>query len=150
MVPYDPIQVLSQLHKETKTLTPPSSSHGSYSSSSTPKTPRTLRQFECQSRTVEKYLKRRTTSPESPAKQALRTANQKQRQKRSKPALSISQRGIMTVREGELRTQSLRNVEERGEDQSVTQPKTKAPSRCSVCSSYEHTARTCAIRYGTN
>ena len=71
LVPYDPIQVLSLLHMETKTPTPPGSSHGSYSSSWTPKTPQTLRQFERQSRTVEKYLNRRTTSLESLAKQVL-------------------------------------------------------------------------------
>ena len=51
--------------------TPPTSSYNSYLSSWIPKTPRDLRQFERQSRAVQKYLKRRTISPETPAKQAL-------------------------------------------------------------------------------
>ena len=174
LVPYDPIRVLSQLQIETKTATPPGSSHGSHSSSWSPKTPRTLQQFKRQSRTVEKYLKRRTRSPESPAKQALgqlikgshlaihnatlladentalRTANQRQRQKRSKPVSSISQGGILTIQEGQLRTQSIGNIKGGEVGQSATQSKTRAPSRCSLCSSLEHTARTCAQRYSNN
>ena len=168
LVPYDPIRVLSILQIEPKTLTPPGSSHGSHSSSWTPKTPRNLRQFQRQSRVVEQYLKRRTISPESPAKQALgqlikgchlaihnaallidenaalRTANQRQQRKRSKPVSSISQGGILTLQEGQLRTQSIGNIVGGGEEQSIAQPKTRAPSRCSLCSSLEHTARTCA------
>ena len=46
LVPYDPVQVLSLFHMETKTPIPPGNSHSSYSSSWTLKTPRTLRQFE--------------------------------------------------------------------------------------------------------
>ena len=52
-------------------LTPPTNSYSSYLSSWILKTPRDLRQFECQSRTVQKYLKYYTISPETPAKQAL-------------------------------------------------------------------------------
>ena len=174
LVLYDPIWVLLTLQVERKTSTPPSSSHGSHLSSWTPKTPRTLRQFKYQSRTVEEYLKRHTKSPESPIKQALgqlikgchlaihnatlladenaalRIANQKQRQKRSKPASSISQGGILTVQEGQVRTQSVRNVGEGGEGQFAAQPKTRAPRKCSLCSSLEHTARTCVLRYSNN
>ncbi len=174
LVPYDPIQVLSQLQIEQKTPTPPSSSHGSQTSSWTPKTPRTLRQFEHQTRTVERYLKRRTRSPESPAKQALgqlikgchlaihnavlladensalRIANNRQTQKRTKTVSSISQGGILTVQEGLVRTQSVGNIENGGGEQPVNEPKRRAPSKCSLCSSLEHTARTCAQRYSNN
>ena len=80
----------------------------------------------------------------------LRTANQKQRQKRSKTISSISQGGILTVQEGQLRTQSIQNGENVGVEQSVHEPKTRAPSKCSLCSSLDHTARTCAQRYSNN
>ena len=190
LVPYDPIRVLSQLQIENKTPTPPGSSHGSHTSCWSPKTPRTLRQFERQSRTVQKYLQRRTKSPESPAKQALnqlikgchlaihnavlltdenvqlRTANEKQRKKRSKPLKSISKGGILTMQEGQIRTQSNEDQEgsiegqlhtqlEENREREVEEPvvirrKTRAPSRCSICWSYEHTARTCAQRSNHN
>jgi hypothetical protein len=133
-----------------------------------------LRQFERQSHAVEKYLKRRTRSPESPAKQALgqlikgchlaihnatlladensalRIANNRQVQKRTKTVSSISQGGILTVQEGLVRTQSVGNVENGGGEQSINEPKRRAPSKCSLCSSLEHTARTCAQRYSNN
>ena len=123
---------------------------------------------------MKEYLDRCTTSPESPAKQALGqlikgchlvihnatlltdenialcTANQKQQQKRSKPVLSISQGGIMTVREGQLHMQSCQNINIPVEEPSVVQSNTKAPQRCSICGSYEHTAHTCAQRHSTN
>ena len=174
LVPYDPIHVLSKLHMVTKTPTPPSSSHGSQSSYWTPQTPQNLRQLQRQSRTIEEHLRRRTIHSTSPTKQAvdqlikgchlamhnavllsdenskLRIANQKQRQKRSKTISSISQGGILTVQEGQLRTQSIQNGENVGVEQSVHEPKTRAPSKCSLCSSLEHTARTCAQRYSNN
>jgi hypothetical protein len=174
LVPYDPIQVLSKLNMITKTPTPPGSSHGSQSSHWTPKTPHNLRQLEHQTCTIEQHFRRRTMSSSSPTKQALgqlvkgchlamhnailladentalRLANQKQRQKREKTVSSISQGGILTVQEGQTRTQSVRNVEGEGNRESVNEPKRRAPSRCSLCSSYEHTARTCAQRYSNN
>ena len=174
LVPYDPIHVLSKLYMVTKTPTPPGSSHGSQSSYWTPQTPQNLRQLQRQSRTIEEHLRRRTIHSTSPTKQAvdqlikgcylamhnavllsdenskLRTANQKQRQKRSKTISSISQGGILTVQEGQLRTQSIQNGENVGVEQSVHEPKTRAPSKCSLCSSLEHTARTCAQRYSNN
>lgn len=42
LLPYDPIQVLSQLHMDTKTPTSPSSSHGSQSSHWNPQTPHNI------------------------------------------------------------------------------------------------------------
>ena len=133
-----------------------------------------MQQFKHQSHTVETYLKHHTTSPESPAKQALgqlikgchlamhnatllinenttlHTANQRQQHKCSKPVSSISQGGTLTIQEGQLHTQSVRNIREGGEGQSITQPKTRAPSQCSLCSSLEHTAHTCTQRYSNN
>ena len=56
----------------------------------------------------------------------------------------------MTVREGQVRTQSIQNGGEGVMEQSISEPKRRAPSKCSLCSSYEHTARICAQRYSTN
>ena len=81
---------------------------------------------------------------------ALRTANQRQRQKRSKPISSISQGGVLSVQEGRDRTQNIQNVEMTVGEQSIDQSRKRAPPRCSICRSYEHTARTCAQRYSTN
>ena len=71
LVPYNPIQVLSQLQIKNKMPTSPGSSHSSHSSYWSPKTPHTLHQFQCQSCTVKEYLKYCMRSPESPVKQAL-------------------------------------------------------------------------------
>ena len=54
------------------------------------------------------------------------TANQRQQHKCSKPVSSISQGGTLTIQEGQLHTQSVRNIREGGEGQSITQPKTRA------------------------
>ena len=174
LIPYDPIQVLSKLHMVTKTPTPPGSSHGSQSSHWTPQTPHNLRELERQSRTIQEHLQCRTKSPLSPTNQALnqlvkgcqiamhnaallanenqalRTTNQKQKRKREKPAISVSQGGILTVREGQIRTENAQNVENMVVEQSANQSKTKAPPRCSLCRSYEHTARRCVQRYSNN
>ena len=56
----------------------------------------------------------------------------------------------MTVQEGQHRTQSIGNVEEMRGEQSIIQLKTRALSKCSLCSSYEHTARTCPQRHSYN
>ena len=81
---------------------------------------------------------------------ALRAANQRQQHKRSKPASSISQGGVLTIQEGQARTQSLQNSEGGEMEQPINEPKRRAPSKCSLCSSLEHTARTCAQRYTYN
>ena len=78
---------------------------------------------------------------------ALHTANQKQHQKHSKPVSSILQGGILTIQDGQLHTQN-----SGGEvvGQSINKPKPQASSKRSLCSSYEHTACTCAQRYSNN
>ena len=76
----------------------------------------------------------------------LRTANHRQRQKRSQPVMSISQGGILTVAEGERLTQSSQIVDPVLEEQLGAQPRRRAPPRYSVCGSLKHTARTCIQR----
>lgn len=173
-MPYDPLSVLSQLHTTVKTPTPPQSSHGSHSSQYTPETPHTIRQLGRQAHVIKRYLRHRTISPLSPTHQALdqlvkgcemamhnavllanenvalRAANQKQRQKRAKKAISISQGGVLTVQEGQRRTTAIQNEAITIEERTASQGRTRAPKKCSLCSSYEHTARTCAQRYSTS
>ena len=67
-----------------------------------------------------------------------------------KTVSSISQGGILTVQEGLIRTQSVGNIENGGGEQSVNKPKRRAPSKCSLCSSLEHTARIYVQRYSNN
>ena len=78
------------------------------------------------------------------------TANQKQQCKCSKPVSSISQGGILTIQEGQLHTQSIENIREGGKGQSVTQPKTRAPLWCSLCSLLKHITCMYAQCYNNN
>ena len=66
LAPYDPIQVLSQLHIQTKTPTPPGSSHCSDSSQWDCRTPQNVRQLQRQSTVIKGLLDRRSKSPQAP------------------------------------------------------------------------------------
>ena len=162
--------MLAKLHTNTKTPTPPNSSYGSRSSQWVLKIPHNIRQLERQITVIKRYLQRRTTSPPSPIKQvldqlikgcemamhnaiflanenvALRAANQKKRQKQTKKVLSVSQGGALTVQEGRDRTLNAQNEVIAIEAKVNSRVKTRAPPRCSICRSYEHTARVCAQR----
>ena len=74
---------------------------------------------------------------------ALRAANKKQKRKQGRTNVAISQGGVLTVAEDQDRTE--RAVKERLEpaEHQSSKPKKRAPSRCSLCSSFEHTARSC-------
>ena len=158
LVPYDPLRVLEQLQIR-HTPTPPSSSHSSNWTSATPRNTRQLRRqsllIRMSSPTTNRALTRLVKGCEIAMQSAalladennrLRTANYRQRQKRSQPVISISQGGILTVAEGERRTQSAQIADPVLEEQSGAQPRRRALPRCSVCRSLEHTARTCIQR----
>ena len=81
---------------------------------------------------------------------ALCTANQRQQCKCLKPILFILQKGILTVQKGLVCTQSIENIENEGEEQSVNEPKCCVSSKCSLCSSLKHTVYTCAQHYNNN
>ena len=66
LMPYDPVQVLLQLHMVTKTPTPPGSSHSSQLLHWKSQTPYNLRQLERQSRTIQKCFQFRTMNLLSP------------------------------------------------------------------------------------
>ena len=169
LVPYDPTRVLSRLHVQMRTPTPPLLSE-TVPTRWTPETPHNLADLESQARTIKTLLKRRTQSPPSPTDRVLnqlvkgcqmamhntvllasevkelRTANEKQKQKRGKARTYIADGGILTGEEGLNRTKKRKIVDEAERAAMDAQPKRRAPSKYSLCSSYEHTARTCLER----
>ena len=173
LVPYDPDRVLSRLHVQMRTPTPPLSSE-TVPTRWTPETPHNLADLESQARTIKALLKRRTHSPPSPTDRALnqlvkgcrmamhsavflasevkelRTANEKQKRKRGKARTYIADGGVLTGREGQNRAKKRKMVDKVESEISNAQPKRRAPSKCSLCSSYEHTARTCLERAASN
>ena len=172
--PFNPYRVLSQLHLVKNTSTPPRSRPSSHSSAWSPKTPHTLRELDRQARTIQRGLKRRTASPPSPTKdalgqlikgcqmaihnatllahevEALRVANGVQTQKRIKTTASVSTGGVLTVQQGQQLTQQHDVEESVVEAPPAIQPARRAPPRCSVCRSLDHTARSCSTRYRVN
>ena len=76
-------------------------------------------------------------------------ANQKQKRKRDQTASTISQGGLLTVQEGQNRIQTIQNTQEVAQEQARLPVRKRAPPRCSMCGSLEHTARTCPERYAT-
>jgi len=71
LVPYQPDQVLSQLHIQMKTPTPPPTSHSNQSVSWVPETSYNIKELELQTQALKHLLKHHSQSPPSPAKQAL-------------------------------------------------------------------------------
>jgi hypothetical protein len=71
------------------------------------------------------------------------TANERQKQKRAKKRSYIATEQVLTVEEGVRRVEQ-GNIAENAEiEVDSAEVKRRAPSRCSKCSSYDHTARTC-------
>ena len=173
LVPYDPDRVLSGLHIQMRTPSPPLLLD-TVQVHWTPKTPHNPMELESQARTIKNILKRCTQSPPSPTDQALnqlvkgchmamhnaallthenqelRASNEKQKQKRTKSRTYVATEGILTVEEGQACTKRKREGNEGGSEALEMQPKKRAPAKCSLCSSYEHTARTCPQRTAFN
>ena len=121
LVPYDPERVLSKLHTQLKTPTPPSSSHITKQGPWGLETPRNTAQLELQAKAIKDYIKRRTQSPPSPTDLAfnqlvkgcqmainsavllaeenrqLRAENQRQKKKRVKRRAYIATGGVLIV-----------------------------------------------------
>ncbi|KAF2193443.1 hypothetical protein K469DRAFT_712195 [Zopfia rhizophila CBS 207.26] len=88
---------------------------------------------------------------------ALRAENTRQKRKRAQRRTTIAEGGIFTIQEGQdmIRKQELVEQIQEGERQAQlrTMPagaQTRAPRKCSMCESLEHTARTCPKRQRTN
>ena len=174
LVPYDPERVLSKLHTQLKTPTPPSSSHGTKLAPWVPETPHNTAQLELQSKAIKDYIKRRTKSPPSPTDLALtqlvkgcqmamnsavllaeenkqlRAENERQKRKRAKRRSYIATGGVLTVQEGLDLSQIANTGSEGGVATQEATVQTRTPRTCSLCRSQSHTARTCPTKHVSN
>jgi hypothetical protein len=169
LVPYNPERVLSKLHTQLKTPTPPSTSHGQTSAQGwSLETPHDTAQLALQANAI-----RRTALP-TPTNRALnqlvkgcqlamnsavllaeenrqlRQENKRQKQKRAKKRAFIATGGVLTVQEGLDRSLDTNTVPESGVVPEETTVKTRAPRTCSLCRSLLHTARTCPTKQTSN
>jgi hypothetical protein len=176
LVPYDPDKVLSKLHTQLKTPTPPSSSHG-YANTNAPasaqpwvfETPHDTAQLALQANAL-----RRTAVLPTPTNRALNQLikgcqlamnsavilaeenrqlqheNKRQKLKRAKKRAFIATGGLLTVQEGLDRSQDTNIVPESGVVPEEATVKTRAPRTCSMCRSLSHTARTCPTKHTSN
>jgi ribosomal protein S12 len=76
----------------------------------------------------------------------LRIENQRQKKKRVKKRTYIARGGVLSGAEGASRAQAAREgVVKRAAEAAAKRPQ-RAPRKCSICESTEHTARTCPRR----
>jgi hypothetical protein len=172
IVPFDPDQVLSELHVQIQTPLPPRV----LTRVLPPWDPETLHniaELKLQTRAIQQLIRYRTQSPPTPAVQAvnqlvkgcqlamhnatilaaenrqLRAANAKVRKKRAKKTVLVSRGGTLTAQEV-LESQNQAVIHDEVRIQVVEPPSrtvsTRAPPTCSVCKSLEPTARTCLER----
>jgi hypothetical protein len=80
----------------------------------------------------------------------LRSENKRQKKKREKKRAFIATGGVLTIQEGRDLSQNANIVLQSGivVQEEAKQP--RAPRKCSMCKSLEHTARTCPIRQVSN
>ena len=76
----------------------------------------------------------------------LRAINARQTRKRAAPRLYITTKGVLTAEEDQARVKKTRVVNKDVLDQGGAQASTRAPPRCSICSSLEHNTRVCSMR----
>jgi hypothetical protein len=172
LVPHNPERVLSKLHTQLKTPTPPSTSHANNAPASTQawafETPHDTAQLVLQANAM-----KRTALP-TPTNRALdqlvkgcqlamnsavllaeenrqlRDENKRQKKKRAKRRAFIATGGVLTIQEGLDRSQVTNTVPE---SRAVTEEATiqrRAPRMCSLCRSLVHTARTCPTKQVSN
>ncbi|KAF5201710.1 Pogo transposable element [Thalictrum thalictroides] len=169
LVPYSPERVLSGLNIQIRTPTPPlipTDSENQWVS----ETPHNLTQLQRQAEVIKGLILARPQSPQSPTSIALdqlvkgcqiamqsaallvqeniqlHAANNKQKRKRASTRSYIATGGVLTVEEG-IERSGLVEIKQQRAEVGNSEPKRRAPSRCSVCKSKEHTARTCPLRY---
>jgi hypothetical protein len=169
LVPYDPDRVLSRLHVQIRTPTPPTLPQD-LSTQWVPETPHNIVELQLQTETIKELLKRRTQSPPTPTDRVLnqlvkgcqmamhsavlladenrqlRAANQRQKRKREKERSCIAKGGVLTAKEGLEYVQRAHERLEAVVKASGLEPRKRAPPRCSVCESLEHNARICPCR----
>ena len=135
LVPYDPDRILSRLHIQMRTPTPPLSLE-TVRTRWTPETPHNLTDLESQVRTIKTLLKRRTHRPLSSTDRALnqlvkgyqmamysavfltsenrelRAVNKSRKRKRGKARTYIADKGVLIGEEGYSRAKKRRMVNE--------------------------------------
>jgi hypothetical protein len=165
LVPHDPERVLSKLHTQFKTPTPPSTSHANAPANTQPwafETPYNTTQLELQAKAIKHTVHLPTLTDRAlnqlvkgcqlamnsavllaEENRQLRHENKRQKKKRAKKRTFIGTRGVLTMQEGLDRSQATNTVPESGEVPKEVTVKTRAPRTCSMCKSLLHTARTC-------
>ena len=173
LVPFEPDEVLSQLHIQLQTPSPVRPTTLENIAPWVPETPHNIIELGHQTKAIQSLIRYRTQSPPSPTVQAvnqlikgcqiamhsatilvaenkkLRAANEKVKRKRQKKRLYVGKGGVLSAQEVQ---EAQREVGGRVEDeiQVVEQEATLAPIRaprlCSICRSSGHTARTCSER----
>jgi hypothetical protein len=169
LVPHDPERVLSKLCTQLKTPTPPSSSHAQAPQPWQFQTPHNTAQLELQARAIQNNTALPT--PENRAlnqlvkgcqlamqsavllaeeNRQLRSENKRQTRKRAKRRAFIATGGVLTVQEGRDLSQNANIVPESGVAHQEEGRQPRAPRKCSMCKSLDHTARTCPLRQASN
>ena len=166
LVPHDPERVLSKLNTQLRTPTPPlplSTEQPHWA----PETPHNIQELELQAKAIGEFVRRRTAGSTSPTDRAirqlvkgcqmamhsavlladenkkLRTANERQKKKKVVRRSYIATGGVLTVQEGLNRIATV-DTELLGQSTGgAVEPRIRAPPKCSMCKSLEHTARTC-------
>ena len=171
LVPYKPDCVSSLL--QTQLRTPSPELRPLTQPAWIAETPHDTTDVQNQAKLIAQYLKRRTQSPPSPTERAinqlvkgcqlamhsavllanqnekLHAENQRQKRKRGQKRSYVTRRGVPTG--AEARFLIGREESNRTEviDTASSGVRQRAPPECTVCSSLEHTARTCAQRQRT-
>ena len=175
LVPFNPDEVLSRLHVQLQTPSPPRPVQARAQALSpwAPETPHNIAELELQTKAVQDLIRYCTHSPPSPTVQAvnqlikgcqmamqsavllaaenrkLRAANERVKKKRAKRKSYVGKGQVLSAQEvQEGQVQSV--VEEEGGNQVIRESELalpiRAPRTCSICRSLEHTARTCPER----
>jgi hypothetical protein len=175
LVPFDPDRVYQQLNIQLNTPTPPGS-RSSNSQSSCFQTPRNPRQLRRQATTIKSLISQRTTSPLSPINRALdrmskaceitmneltiirkevhdlRTANEKEKQKRRRSTARIVHEGGLRREEAQDLVQSQnQSTQPLANDPPQSQlpaspPRVRVQFRCSNCNTLGHRRNQCPNR----
>ena len=173
--PLDPAIVLDLVNAAPGTITPENEPQQAQQQSSPwePQTPHTTKQLDKQKKALDTKLGGRARSLSSPTRrlldqmikgcqqamsnatllavknQALRAANEKQKRKRTSGRAYIGEGGVLEGREGQERAKRARitsnevGAEAGGRGETLSR---RAPPKCSICRSLEHTARSCPDR----
>ncbi|CAG8971695.1 hypothetical protein HYALB_00003163 [Hymenoscyphus albidus] len=168
LVPYNPDQVLSKLHTQLHTPTPPLLSPNLLPW--VPETPHNTYEADQQTQTIKASIKRRTNVLSSPTAIALdqlvkgckmamqsatvlaeenrrlRAESERQKKKKTVRRQYIATGGVLTGQEGRELIQNSDNMVLDEAVAPLIEPRIRAPRTCSICRSLAHTAPRCPDR----